>query len=197
MLAVILDMDVKTRTARWISTLAHPFVMAALLVAVAAARHSPESAVRPVVLVIVAVVVPVAILMARQVRRGRWQNADASNASERPILFAVSMAGLIAAVAWLLRYDPHSFLLRGLIVVGIFIVVSAVMTRWIKLSLHVAFAALAATSLSMIGSPVGLVLLGVVPIVAWSRLVLTRHSLFEVLVGSVLGAATGIALVRG
>jgi membrane-associated phospholipid phosphatase len=169
--------------------------MTALLVAVAATRQSSGSAVRSVLLVMLAVVVPVAMLMVRQVRRGRWTNADASNASERPVLFVVSMAGLAAAVVWLLLYDPASFLIRGLVVVAAFIVIAAVLTRWIKLSLHVAFATLTATALSQIGSPVGVALIPLVPVLAWARLVLTRHSLLEVAVGCVLGAATGLALV--
>lgn len=171
--------------------------MTALLVAVAATRQSAASAVQSVLLVTLAVVVPVAALMLRQVRRGRWSNVDASNASERPILFVVSMAGLAAALVWLLRYDPQSFLVRGLVVVAGFMVIAAVLTRWIKLSLHVAFATLTATALSLIGSPAGFALILVVPIVAWSRLVLTRHSLHEVAAGSVLGLVTGCALVWG
>lgn len=184
----------KTRLAHWISTIAHPFVMTALLVAVAATRQT-TSAMRPVLLVTLAVIVPVAVLMVRQVRRGRWTNHDASHPSERPVLFLVSMAGLAAAIAWLLRYDPESFLLRGLFVVAGFIVVAAILTRWIKLSLHVAFAALTATALWLIGSPVGLVLIPVVPALAWARLLLARHSLPEVLAGCALGIATGCALV--
>ena len=187
----------KTQIARWVSTLAHPFVMTALLVAVAATRQPTGSAVRPVLLVTLAVVAPITLLLVRQVRRGRWANVDASNASERPILFLVSLAGLGAALVWLLRYDPASFLIRGLIVVAAFIVVAAVLTRWIKLSLHVAFATLTATALSGIGSPVGLTLIALIPVVAWSRLVLARHSLHEVAVGCVLGVITGCALVWG
>jgi hypothetical protein len=185
-----------TRLARWISILAHPFVMVALLAAVAALRQSSASAVQSLGLVLLAVILPVAALMVRQVRRGRWENADASNASERPTLFLVSMAGLTAAVSWLLVYDPGSFLVRGLIVVAGFIVVAAFLTRWVKLSLHVAFAALSATALSMIGSPVGYALIAVVPVLVWSRLVLARHSVREVLLGLMLGVVTGIILVR-
>ena len=181
--------------ARWVSIVAHPFVMTALLVAVAAAAQSSGSTAVPVLLVSLAIIIPLAVLMVRQVRRGRWANHDASNANERPVLFLVSMAGLAAAVAWLLRYDPESFLLRGLLVVAGFIVVAAVLTRWVKLSLHVAFAALTATALTLIGSSIGLALIPLVPVLAWARLVLTRHSLLEVLVGCALGVATGCALV--
>jgi hypothetical protein len=180
---------------RWVSILAHPFVMVALLVAVPAMRQSSGNAVQSVLLVVVAVVLPIAVLMFRQVRRGRWSNVDASTASERPVLFAVALAGLVAALGWLLLNDPHSFLVRGMLVVASFLLVAAVLTRWVKLSLHVAFAALTATTLLLLGSAVGYALAAVVPVVFWSRLALGRHRVHELLVGLVLGVLTGIVLV--
>src|SRR3954468_16147816 len=102
--------------ARWISIVAHPFVMVALLVAVPATRQSPGSAVQSVLLIVMAVVVPIVVLMIRQVRRGRWSDADASKRSERPLLFVVTLVGMIVALGWLLFKDPQSFLIRGLIV---------------------------------------------------------------------------------
>jgi hypothetical protein len=184
------------QVARWVSILAHPFVMVALLVAVPAMRQSSGKPVQSVLVAAIAVVVPMAVLMFLQVRRGRWSNVDASKPSERPVLFLVAVLGLVAALAWLLLNDPKSFLVRGMLVVTAFLLLAAFLTRWVKLSLHVAFAALAATTLSLLGSPIGYALLAVVPLVFWSRLVLGRHRIPELLVGLVLGVVTGIVLVR-
>lgn len=184
------------RLARWVSILAHPFVMVALLVAVPAMRQSPGAAVRSVLLVVIAVVVPIAVLMFFQVRRERWSNVDASKASERPVLFMVALAGLVATLGWLLFNDPGSFLVRGILVVAAFLLLAALLTRWIKLSLHVAFAALTATTLCLLGSPVGYALIPVIPAVSWSRMALARHRVHEILLGLVLGVLTGIVLVR-
>jgi hypothetical protein len=182
--------------ARWVSILAHPFVMVALLVAVPAARRSSANALQSVLFVTLTVVVPLAVLMVRQVRRGRWDNVDASNVSERPLLFTVALAGLVAALGWLWLNDPQSFLIRGMLVVGAFLLLASILTRWVKLSLHVAFAALTATALCLIGSPVGYALVIVVPVLFWSRIALARHRLHELVTGLVLGVVTGIVLVR-
>jgi hypothetical protein len=182
--------------ARWVSILAHQFVMVTLLVAVPAMRQSSGNAVRPVLLVVIAVVVPIAVLMFRQVRRGRWSNVDASKPSERQALFMVALAGLVAGLGWLLLNDPRSFLVRGMLVTAAFLLVAAVLTRWVKLSLHVAFVALAATTLCLLGSAVGYGLIAVVPVVFWSRIVLERHRVHELFVGLVLGVLTGVVLVR-
>jgi hypothetical protein len=184
------------QVARWVSILAHPFVMVALLVAVPAMRQPSGNAVQSALLVVIAVVIPIAALMFRQVGRKRWSNVDASKPSERPVLFMVALAGLVAALAWLLLTDPHSFLVRGVLIVAAFLLLAAFLTRWVKLSLHVAFAALAATTLSLLGSPVGYALIAVVPVVFWSRISLARHRVHEILVGLVLGVLTGIVLIR-
>jgi hypothetical protein len=130
------------------------------------------------------------------VRRGRWSNVDASNPPERLILFIVALAGLVAALGWLLLNDPQSFLVRGMLVAAAFLLLAALLARWVKLSLHVALAALAATTLCLLGSAVGYALIAVVPVVFWSRIVLARHNVRELLVGLALGVFTGIALVR-
>jgi hypothetical protein len=181
--------------ARWISILAHPFTMIALLVAVPAMRQSSGHAVQSALLVAI-IVIPIAVLMFRQVRRGRWSNVDASNSSDRPVLFLVALAGLVAALGWLRLNDPHSFLVQGMLVNAAFLLLAALLTHWIKLSLHVAFAALTATALSLVGSWVGYALIAVVPLVFWSRIALARHRVHELIVGLVLGIITGVVLVQ-
>jgi hypothetical protein len=182
--------------ARWISIIAHPFVMIAVLVAVAGWRFAPGSqALQALLLVIVVTIVPLAILMVCQVRRGRWSNVDASHTSERPILFLVALTALAALLGWLLLSNPHSFLIRGVIVISLLLVVAALLTRWVKLSLHLAFAGLTVTSLSVIGSAIGLALIPAVPLLIWSRLALSRHRPLELVVGLLLGVLAGLALI--
>ena len=110
--------------ARWISIVGHPFAMIALLIAVPAAQRSPGDAFQSVMLVVIVVFVPIALLMFRQVRRGLWSNVDASNRSERPILFVIALAGVAAAVAWLRLYNPQSFLVQGMLVIAAFLLVA-------------------------------------------------------------------------
>lgn len=133
--------------------------------------------------------------MFRQVRRGHWSNVDASKPSERPVLFVVTLLCLVAAIGWLSLIDPQSFLVRGMFITGAFLLLASLLTRWIKLSLHVAFATMTATTLSLMGSRVGYALIGVVPLIWWSRVALGRHRVHELVVGLILGGLTGVALV--
>jgi membrane-associated phospholipid phosphatase len=181
--------------ARVVSIALHPFVMVAVMVVVGGSQQ-PAGA-QPVgsaLLLALASMVPVALLIVRQVRRGRWANVDASNVRERPILFAVALAAMAAVLGWLLNTNPGSFLVRGLLVTGAMVAVSAAMTRWVKVSLHLAFAAMAATAMTIVRSPPGYVLLALVPVLGWSRVALGRHRWSEVALGAGLGALAAGAL---
>ena len=181
--------------ARWISVLGHPFVMVGLMVGVAAARSGPpRETLRAMALVALVALVPVAALMWLQVRRGAWQNVDASNARERPPLFWVGGAALLVLLVYLRLRQPESFLIRGSVAVLAMLGVCALATRWVKVSLHLAFAALAATSLLLLGSRVGWGLAAVLPAIGWSRLALGRHRPIELALGGAVGALTGVAL---
>jgi hypothetical protein len=181
--------------ARWVSIFGHPFVMTIVMVLGAALRFStPREALRTLLFVTLIALLPVAALMARQVRRGSWTNVDASNRSERPLHFAVGIIALAVLLGAMLVFRPGSFLVRGVAGVLIMLAVCAVATRWVKVSLHMAFGALATTTLLSLGSPAGWVLLAVMPALAWSRLELDRHRPAEVAVGLLVGIAAGYAI---
>jgi hypothetical protein len=193
------DSDARRRrrsVARWISILAHPFVLSVLLVAIAGSRvGTGAGALQAVLLVVAATIVPVSILIAVQMRRGRWSDPDASDPAQRPLLFVVALAVMVALLGWLLLHDPRSFLLRGMLATLALMVVAAGLIRWIKISLHMAFAGMVAITLTLMGTWAGYVLLAVLPLLAWSRLTLSRHRPAEVALGLALGVLVGFALV--
>jgi uncharacterized membrane protein YfcA len=181
--------------ARWLSIVAHPFVMVGVMVGTAvAARRTPGEALRTVAIVVLVTIVPVLILMRRKVRSGAWENADASNRRERPILYLVGALGLVGLLAYLTVFRPQHFMIRGLVATLGMFAACAVATRWIKVSLHMAFAALAATALSLMGSAVGYLLVAMLPALAWARLALSRHTPLELALGTIVGTAAGVAI---
>jgi membrane-associated phospholipid phosphatase len=58
-----------------------------------------------------------------------------------------------------------------------------------------AFGALTATTLLLMHSPLGWVPLALLPLLAWSRLVMKRHTISEVLTGLIVGVAFGFAIL--
>jgi membrane-associated phospholipid phosphatase len=173
--------------ARAVSVAGHPFVtmLAFGLLAGGLGGAAGTSA-----LAALAVVVPIALLAARQRRAGRWETVDASRPRERPALYAVGgVAAAFLLAVLLLRGDVG--IARELGAVLLLLAVAAAANRRVKTSLHVAFAALAATALLRLGSPAGWVLAAATPAIAWSRLHLERHTVREVLAGAALGVVAG------
>jgi hypothetical protein len=187
--------SVTTSLARWVSVIAHPFVMIALMVGVATARIGALNDVAASIGIVgLFTILPVAILMIYQVRRGTWVNVDASHPHERPVLYAVGIAGILVLVFYLIVSRPHSVLLRGSLVALVLLLVCAVLTPWIKVSLHLSAATLTATALILFGSPVGWAVAGFLPILCWSRLALGRHKRIELALGLGLGILAGVAM---
>ncbi|MEO8503902.1 MAG: hypothetical protein ABI609_08410 [Acidobacteriota bacterium] len=184
-----------TVLARLISIVGHPFATALIMVGAAAAHFGPAAdAPRTMALVAALTLLPVTGLMIRQVRRGSWSNVDASDPRQRPVLFAVGIGGVLLLLAYVLAVQPESYMVRGVVGTLAMLGVCAAATRWLKVSLHMAFCALAATTLLWLRSPAGWVLLIFIPILGWSRLRLGRHVAAEVIAGTIVGVVAGVAI---
>ena len=165
--------------ARVLSIGLHPFAVApALAVLTAPPRAGPGSAAAAadglsaavvggaVVLLLVA---PMGALTWWQVRRGVWETVDASRPRDRPVLFGVALGALLALGFVLALLAPTSPVTVALPWVGALVVSCGLVTRWVKLSLHLLVAALAAVALR-------------------------RHRWSEVLVGTAVGVLAGLLL---
>ncbi|PKP80469.1 MAG: hypothetical protein CVT79_14330 [Alphaproteobacteria bacterium HGW-Alphaproteobacteria-18] len=135
-----------------------------------------------------AAVVIVAII---QVRRGKWVDADASVPEERRQLNFFLVLALAAGAALAGFGAQPQTLVVGLGLSAAIIIAALSVSRWLKLSLHTAFAVLAAglfwPDLRYVSA--GLVLAG---LVAWSRLHLRRHTASDVVAGGAAGALAAI-----
>ena len=125
-----------------------------------------------------------------QVRAGRWSHVDASVRSERSALnvFIVVLCFLSAMLLWFLTRRLSmsvAFALSGALAL-----VALLVARWVKVSLHAAFAAFATTLLWPITLAVAGGVLATAAVV-WSRLVLGRHVAADVMAGLLLGVAAG------
>ena len=184
----------RTLVARALSIIGHPALLMPLAIAVAAtATEAPPQLLRVAFGSAVAVAAVVGLFSLWQVRAGRWLHVDASRPSERRQLtrLLAVLLGAIAVALWASGQAPA--VTAGPLLVALPVVAAHALRRSWKVSLHAAYAVLAAALLwpQLLGTAlVGLLALGV----AWSRLELRRHTRAEVLAGLLLGAASGAAL---
>ena len=183
-----------TSLARWVSIVAHPFVTTLVMVGAVELRQGWGAAARAVVTVALLAFLPLAVLMRRQVRSGAWTNVDASHPHERPVLFLVGGAGLLALLGYLAVAHPGSSMVRGAMGALAMVALCAAVTPWIKVSLHMAAASLATAVLLSRGIAAGWLLALVLPLLAWARVALGRHRWIEVALGFLAGGITGFIL---
>src|ERR1700682_211033 len=182
------------RLAAAVSWIGHPLVFISLaVVVVVALRLANRVGLAVLLTLLVCVMLPMALLLFRGVRSGRWSDADVSVRTERnrfyPRAIPISAGGVLAL--WLMR--APGFALRGAIVTLALLVLAALLNFRIKLSLHALFACYSGVILLRVTTIAGAIALALALLVFWSRLYLRRHDLPEMLTGTGLGLIGGIA----
>lgn len=183
---------VSTALARCISILAHPVATLALgLVAVAAGRGVDAQGLRQVAFGCVMVAGVVMAYSAWRVRRGDWHHVDASARGERRHLNGFLLPVLLGAALLSWAADDATLGLQ-LAAAAVPVAAGLATARWCHLSLHVAFAVFAAVLLAVAWPGAGIAMLAVAGLVAWSRRVLGRHAMRDLVAGAASGVVAGL-----
>jgi TRAP-type C4-dicarboxylate transport system permease large subunit len=167
--------DALTSIARGVSIVAPPFAITLVLAGAVADEHGTPAPARTGAVVGLLFVLPLVVLTVWQTRRGAWSTVDASHPRERLVLLAVGTAGLLALLRYFARTRQETPFFTGTAGVLVMLALCAAVTPWLKVSLHMAAAALSATVLLWQGLPLGWVLAAVLPVLAWSRVALGRQ----------------------
>ena len=180
--------DRTSRPARLVTNFLNPFVLfTALYALVALSRADAGDAVLYVALDLLAatVVVGYVLLMRRRKRVGDfWISARAERLVPAVVLLTTFVALLVALA---LSDAPQDLYLLTLSMGLASTTVAAITLLW-KASAHCAVAGHAAVAGLLLLGPPGLVFLLGLPLVVWSRVTLTAHTLSQTLAGTAVGA---------
>lgn len=180
---------------RVISIVGHPFVLLPLAVGYVTSRTLTPLLALETMGVLFAWFVLFGTYVVVQVRRGVWTDVDVSKQEQRPhmYLLAVPLGVATVLVLWWGGY-PMPVVIGVGSAVGM-LGVASIINRWIKVSLHSAFAVFAVMiPVSVLGPP-ALAFLAIPILVGWARVGMQRHSTAEVLLGLLLGAIASVPLV--
>jgi membrane-associated phospholipid phosphatase len=169
------------RAARLVSIAAHPFVLSPLTVALASRNW------RWTAIVAASTMLPIVAVILWNIRRGVWSDFDVSRREQRSGLYWVAIP-LLLAVAFL---GPHPFR-RSMLALAAVLLVGLALSRFLKTSLHLLFAAFCAVVLWRVYPLSALPMMAVLAALAWSRWVLKHHTPVEIVVGTLLGLAAGV-----
>jgi len=92
---------------------------------------------------------------------------------------------VVSAYFYFVDRSPN--IVRGCIVSAAMILLAAGLNRWVKISLHLTFACFCGILLARVRWSFGLPVLLIIPPLIWSRLVLLRHVVSEIIGGVILG----------
>ncbi len=127
--------------------------------------------------------------------RGKFfSDIDVSNRQQRPILY---FAGSVLLILYLIILNIlHGPLILFITSFGIIlgILIASVINMKIKASVHVAAISGLITSLSIVYQGYYLLLLLLIPLIAWSRVKIKRHTVPEVVIGGILGSLLSLIM---
>lgn len=177
------------RFARYLSIVGHPFiVLPASVAAISVLRGgAPHAAAALAGLFVI-----VSGLVLLGMKSGRFNDFDVSDRRRRPSFYLLVIAGTAALGIWL-RHDPEAF--GACAIAAAVLILCGSLNRWMKPSLHAAFALYAVGLWAAWSLSAAVVTIPVAAAVAWSRVRLRRHTTKEVLVGTAIGLVAACSFV--
>ncbi len=138
-------------------------------------------------------VIPMLILV-YGAKRGRWDGHWVRDREHRFVPLVLSLVSAVAGLAVMILGDaPREVIALALAMIAA-VVACMVITRWWKVSIHATVAGGAAAMVIFLYGPWLLLLVLLVALVCWSRVVLTDHTVGQVVVGAILGPVVGGAV---
>jgi membrane-associated phospholipid phosphatase len=130
------------------------------------------------------------------VRRGKISDIDVSRRSERagPFLFGTSSV-LVGLLVLLLIQGPKN-LQTALIISALSAIILMITTLWWKISIHASSLGGAATMLTILYGAAMLPCFFLLILVSWSRVVLRRHTILQVIAGSLVSILLSLLILK-
>ncbi len=182
----------RIKLARTLSIIGHPALLVPVAsIAMAADRGASPSQLRTILMILGLLVLIVLAFSVYQVRSGRWSHVDAVRREDRKALNAMLLGVLLIPGLVLARLPDYRPVGAALALGGGMVMAAMLLAGQLKCSLHLAFGAF--STLLLWRHPAwfagGIALqMGV----AWSRLMLQRHTPAEIVSGTAMGIVAGL-----
>lgn len=182
------------RTAEAVSLWGSPPVLGTLFFAGVGWIEGPKGLLQTLLAWVLMILLPTLLLLAK-VHRGSITSTDMSDLSERrrflPLILLLAAVTALAA----LRLDFPTPLQASIVAMVFWLSASTAVSQVWRVSLHVSSAVgFVWLSVALFGAP-ALLFAVLPPAIAWSRLHLHRHDLWQVVGGAVLGSFCALAAV--
>jgi PAP2 superfamily len=119
---------------------------------------------------------------------------DVSKKEQRPLLFFVSFILLAIYLGGILLFSGPSILAVTAVCLLVGLIFVSVLNTKIKASMHLATLSAMVVPYVVVNKGWSVLLLSLIPVVAWSRITLKRHTRNEVIVGSIVGTVLSLSI---
>jgi hypothetical protein len=179
----------RLQIARFVSIVGHPLVLIPFSITLVTGRWTWAA------LIAATTLIPLSAIILLQMRRGSWSDFDVSRPEQRRGLYLAAVP-LLAATAVALHFTGAAPpLLHGVAATAGMLLVGVLLSRWLKVSLHLMLGTFCAVTVCHEFPAAIVPAAAVLLAVAWSRRKLERHTLAEVLAGFTIGLAGGLVAV--
>jgi len=183
----------KQKIARIISIVGHPLLTIPLYVLfVMVGFEDIKRAALNSFLIIGCIFIPLALWLFVKSRNGTYTNFDVSDRKQRKSVFVFIIPILCVVTYILYKTGQSSHLWQSMFFALLLVVILQLVNFNIKSSMHVALNIYLAFLVMTVNYKIGIVILLLTGLIGWSRIVLGRHSIKEVMFGAVIGFTVSI-----
>lgn len=184
------------KLAKYLSAFGNPILTIPLFSIIALFKtERSQTALFALLLILGGIIIPILVKTYLGVKRGTYTNYDVSNRTQRQSWYVFAAILMLFVTIVLFWTDQSRPLRYSVLFALVLLVASQIVNLYLKTSLHVAFNIFLAFLIMPLQPIIGTVfLLFSIPL-AWSRLVLKKHTLEEVISGAILGLATGLSFL--
>lgn len=181
-------MIIKSTLAKFISFAGHPLLTIPVFVVIVMFTLEEFKNAGLVSLIIIGgVFVPLTIWMYKKSKNGSYTNFDVSDRIQRKSLFFFIVPLLLVAIILLYSTGQSKVLWMSVLFALLIILVTQLVNIYVKSSLHVSLNIYLSFLIIPINFRIGVLLLSFTVLIGWSRIILGRHSVKEVMSGAAIG----------
>ena len=182
----------KTLLAKIVSTAGHPLITIPLFVIVVLfSNNTTKSALFLTFLIVGCIFVPLISWMYLKSKNGSYTNFDVSDKKQRLSLFVFAIPFLVVVTTILYLTHQSEKTCLSVLFATLLVMVSQLVNYFIKSSLHVSLTLYLAFLAIPLSPGFGFSMIFLSIFIGWSRVVLKRHTIKEVIVGAIIGFTVG------
>jgi hypothetical protein len=187
---------VQLKIAKAISFIGHPLLTIPLFVAVMMfAFEDFEKALLNSTLIIGCIFLPLFLRIYVKSKNGTYTNFDVSDRIQRKTLYTFIIPLMVVVTVISFKVNPGSNFSISVFFATILIIISQISNLYIKSSLHVSLNIYLSALILMVDLRIGFAVFLFSGLIAWSRIVLGRHTLKEVAFGSCIGLFISVTML--